>query len=102
MVVAHSAPIYVVVEGEPTWKASAVPDLVAYQRNQLEELMTKPIEPLDDLEPWETRDLLLTGWEKQRPMVQPFVDEANALYEKLLQEFSRFHPTARRPATDTR
>jgi hypothetical protein len=25
MIVAHSAPVYVVVDGEPTWKASAVP-----------------------------------------------------------------------------
>lgn len=103
MVVAHSAPIYVVVEGEPTWKASALPELVAYQRGQLQELMTKALDPLEDLEPWETRDLLLTGWEKQRPMVQPYVDQANALYDKLLQAFSRYHPIPMpRPATDTR
>jgi hypothetical protein len=84
MVVAHSAPIYVVVDGEPTWKAEAMPDLVAYQRAQLQELMTAPLEPLEDLEPWETRELLLTQWDRQRPLLQPVVDQANALYDKLL------------------
>jgi hypothetical protein len=88
MIVAHSAPIYVVVDGEPSWKASAVPDLVAYQRAQLQDLLTAPLEPLDDLEPWETRDLLLSGWEKQRPLLQSTVDDANALYDKLLARLS--------------
>ena len=100
MVVAHSAPVYVIVDGEPSWKAEAMPDLVAYQRRQLEELMTKPIDPLEDLEPWETRDLLLSGWDKQRSKVQPYVDEANALYDKLLERVSKFHPPVGRSLTD--
>lgn len=92
MIVAHSAPIYVVVDGEPSWKASAVPGLVAYQRAQLHELMTALLEPMDDLEPWETRDLLLNGWDKQRAMLQPTVDEANALYDKLMDRLGKFSP----------
>jgi hypothetical protein len=92
MIVAHSAPIYVVVEGEPSWKAESVPGLVAYQRTQLQELMTAPLDPLEDLEPWETRDLLLSGWDRQRPMLQPIVDQANALYDRLLDRLSKFSP----------
>ncbi len=89
-IIAHSAPIYVVVDGEPTWKAEAVPELVAYQRAQLEEMMTKPIEPADDLEVWETRDLLVSGWDKQRPLLLPIVQEANTLYDELLEKLSRY------------
>jgi hypothetical protein len=84
MIVAHSAPIYVVVDGEPSWKADAVSELVAYQRAQLQELLTAPLEPADDLEPWETRDLLLSEWDGQRDRLRPTVDQANALYDKLL------------------
>jgi hypothetical protein len=90
MVIAHSAPVYVVVEGEPTWKAAAMSELVAYQRAQLQDLMTAPLDPLEDLEPWETRDLLLAQWSRQRPLLQPVVDEANALYDKLLDQVRKF------------
>ncbi len=89
MIIAHSAPIYVVVDGEPSWKASAVPELVAYQRAQLEDLLAAPLEPLDDLEPWETRDLLLDVWQTQRPRLQPTINEANARYQQLLDRLSR-------------
>jgi len=90
MVVAHSAPIYVVVDGEPSWKADSVSELVAYQRTQLQDLLTAPIEPSDDLEPWETRDLLLSEWDGQRDRLRPTVDQANALYDKLLDRLNGF------------
>jgi hypothetical protein len=90
MVVAHSAPVYVMVNDEPSWNAKAVPELVAYQRAQLQDMMTATLEPLDDLEPWETRDLLLDVWEQQRPAMQPKVDEANALYDKLIDRLNSF------------
>jgi hypothetical protein len=95
VVIAHSAPIYVVVDGEPTWKANAVEELVAYQRSQLHDLLTAPLEPLDDLEPWETRELLLSGWERQRPLLQPTVDQANALYDKLLERLKMLSAKSR-------
>lgn len=90
MVVAHSAPIYVIVDDEPTWNRGALPQLVQYQRDQLKDLMTAPLEPLDDLEPWETRDLLLDVWDRQRPAMQPKIDEANAMYDKLIDSHRRF------------
>jgi hypothetical protein len=90
MIVGHSAPIYVVVDGEPSWKADAVSELVAYQRAQLQELLTAPLEPLDDLEPWETRDLLLSEWDGQRDRLRPTVDQANQQYDRLLDRFETF------------
>ena len=89
MIVAHSAPIYVVVDDQPTWKAAAVPELVAYQRGQLQDLLRVPIEPEGDLEPWETRELLGEHWERQRDLLRPHVDEADARYAELLERVQR-------------
>jgi hypothetical protein len=61
----------------------------------LHDLLTAPLEPLDDLEPWETRELLLSGWERQRPLLQPTVDQANALYDKLLERLKMLSAKSR-------
>ena len=74
-----------------------MPELVAYQRAQLQDLMTAPLEPLDDLEPWETRDLLLNVWDRQRPALRPKVDEANALYDKLVDRLNKVSTKATNP-----
>ena len=86
MTVAPSAPIYVIIDGRPSWKAEAVPELVEYQRAQLQELLSSPIEPDADLEPWETRALLLEQWPVQRELLVPRVEMADARYEELLQQ----------------
>lgn len=87
--VAHSAPIYVVVDDEPTWKREAVPELVALQRQQLNDLLTVPINADGDLEFFETRDTITEQWQKQRPTLAPRIKEADARYEALLEELKR-------------
>ncbi|MCH7823945.1 MAG: CehA/McbA family metallohydrolase [Acidobacteria bacterium] len=89
MTVAHSAPIFVVVDGEPTWKPEAVPELVALHRGKLQELLTAPIEPDNDLESWETSALLLEQWDKQRELLEPRIAEADARYRELLERVQR-------------
>jgi hypothetical protein len=86
MTIAHSAPIYVVVEDEPTWKADAVPTIVAELREQLQRILVEPIEPVvsGGPEPWETRTLLAEEWLLQRPLLRPRVEAADAAYLKLL------------------
>ncbi len=85
MTVAHSAPIFVLVDGEPFWKAEVVPALVELHRAKLQELLAAPIEPDGDLESWETRELLLEAWEKQLAQLEPRVNEADARYRALLE-----------------
>jgi hypothetical protein len=85
--IAHSAPIYIVVDDEPTWKPEAVDTLVAYQRTQLNQLPTMPIEPDGDLEAFETKETLLKEWRAQLPMLQPRIDDANRRYQALLDKF---------------
>ena len=55
MTIAHSAPIYVVVDDEPTWNRDALPTIVAEMRRQLQRMLTEPHRTADGPEPWETR-----------------------------------------------
>jgi hypothetical protein len=82
--IAHSAPIYVVVDDRPTWKTEAVADLVAYHRAQLQQLLTVPVDPNQDLETWETRETLVEEWRRQLPQLRPRIDEADRRYQQLL------------------
>ncbi len=84
MTVAHSAPVFVIVDDEPWWKLEAVPELVARHRAKLQELLDEPIRPAGDLEYWETTRLLEEEWEQQRLRLEPRVQEADALYQSLL------------------
>jgi hypothetical protein len=77
VVVAHSTPVYLVVDGEPTWKASTVPELAQRYRNSLREMMDTPIDPDEDLETFETRELLLEQWARQRELLRDRVREAD-------------------------
>ena len=82
--VAHSAPVYVVVDDQPTWKAEEVPDLVEGQLMYLQELLSEPIDPTEDLESFETYDTLVEEWERQLPLISRRVDEAKVKYQELL------------------
>ena len=84
MTVAHSAPIYVIVEGRPFYRDERVPELVELQRTRLQELLTEAVDPNRDLEPWETRSLLSEMWPGQRRLLAPRIEEADARYRALL------------------
>ncbi len=94
MTVAHSAPIYVVVGDEPTWKRAAVPELIAHHRAQLQALLSAPIDPQQDLETWETATTLVERWRQQRTRLEPRVAEADRRYADLLERFQRSGPAA--------
>ena len=50
LVIAHTAPIYVVVDDEPTWKPEAVPAIVADARMQLKKMLVEQSDSTNDLE----------------------------------------------------
>jgi len=93
--IAHTAPIYVVVDDQPTWKREAVESLVAFQRGQLNEMLTVPIQPEGDLESWETTETLVDQWKKQLPQLTPRIKEADARYQQLLDRFRKSSSPAR-------
>jgi len=86
--IAHSAPIYVVVDDEPFWKTAALADLVRTERQILQDLLTAPVDPMGDLEAWETVNVLAPQWERQKFLLRPRVDQANAKYDEILRRAS--------------
>ena len=91
MTIAHSAPIYIVVDGEPAWNRDKVPETIAELRDQLRELMSEPYEtPITGNEPWETRAILPAQWLLQQPLLRPRVAMADAAYQKILDEWKKY------------
>jgi hypothetical protein len=89
--IAHTAPIYVVVDDEPTWKREAVPAIVAELRGRVQRILTDPIDtPVSGNEVWETRLTLQDQWLLQQPLLKPTVDAADAAYQKLLDLHAKF------------
>jgi hypothetical protein len=82
--IAHSAPIYIVVDDQPFWKTAAIAELVKEQRQLLQDLLTAPVDPMGDLEAWETVDVLARQWERQRFLLRSRVEQADAKYEAIL------------------
>lgn len=81
---AHSAPVYVVVDGKPFWKTSALPALIAHQQDVLNEILTGPLLSDEDLENYETNDILVAEWPKQREVLRPRIMEASRRYADIL------------------
>lgn len=81
---AHSAPIYIIVDNQPFWKTEDVPSLVAEQREILGDLLRAPVDPVGDLEAWETLPELAMQWNRQRNLLRPRVDAADAKYREIL------------------
>lgn len=82
--IAHSAPVYVEVDGPGSWSAERAPALVETMRARLSRLVDRPIVPVNELEFWEVDDDIETLWELQRPLIRQRVVEANRLYDDLL------------------
>jgi hypothetical protein len=91
--VAHSAPIYVVVDNEPTWNRAALPTIVGDLRYQLGRLLHEQIPPIVNAgpEPWETRTLTGEQWLLERPLLMPQLRRAELAYQRLISLFERFH-----------
>ena len=70
-------------------KREAVPELIAYHRAQLRELLSAPIDPQQDLETWETSTTLVERWREQQSQLATRVDEADLRYQSLLERFER-------------
>jgi len=90
LTIGHTAPIYVVVDDEPTWSREKLPGIVKELRAQLQKMLTEPYEtPITGNEAWENREVLTEQWRKQRPLLKPRIDMADAEYAKLLDKFNK-------------
>jgi len=93
MTVAHSAPIYIVVDDEPTWSRTQLPTIVGDLRYQLSRMLGEEIPPIVNAGPevWETRTLLAEQWLLQRPLLKPRIEMADAAYRQLVAQFEKFN-----------
>jgi len=81
---AHSAPIYVVVDDQPFWKVEALPQLVQHEHEALQDILNGPLLPDEDLEEFQTHDLLVAEWPKQRELLRGRIAQADSMYQDLL------------------
>jgi hypothetical protein len=82
--VAHSAPIFVTVDDTGFVRSDALPQLVARQRQLLAEMISSPVDPMGDLEPWETKAVLSVEYQRQLETLKPRIMEADRRYRALL------------------
>jgi len=99
--IAHTAPIYVVVDGRPFWKTEAVADLVRTERQMLQDLINGPVDPMGDLEAWETVNVLAPQWERQRYLLRPRVEQADAKYQDILKRATAARSSSGRARVET-
>ena len=50
----------------------------------LQDLINAPVDPMGDLEAWETVNVLAPQWERQRYLLRPRVEQADAKYQDIL------------------
>ena len=93
LTIAHSAPIYIVVDGEPTWSRTQLPQIVGDLRYQLGRMLDEEIPTIVNAGPevWDTRTLTSEQWLLQRPLLKPRIDLADAAYRQLVVEFEKFN-----------
>ena len=62
---------------------------MARQRKLLAEMATSRVDPMGDLEPWETKELLIEQYDRQRAMLASRIEEADRRYAAMLAPESR-------------
>lgn len=82
-VVALSAPIYVLVDGQSFWKPAAIPGIVTKLKRAMGTLL-QPRRP-EATEIWETQDEDIQYWASQQGPLKARIEEASARYDDLVQ-----------------
>ncbi len=80
---AISAPIYVSVDGQRTWRPDRVPAIVAEQKELLELVANLPVERIRPPEPWQTEPGWSSDWPRQRDLLRHRIERALAAYTEL-------------------
>lgn len=84
---AHSAPVYLLVDGERrSWRREAVPEIAARYLQLLETLRSSTPSLDEDWERFATESVLLPSWQADREALARRIDEAAARYRELIRE----------------
>ena len=82
---AISAPIYVSVDGQRTWKRNEVRALADVRKAQLDALAGTTVENARGPEIWQGGALLNADWLRQLTLLSVRIDEAKAMYDELIE-----------------
>ena len=80
---AHSAPVYLIVDGAPFWNRTEVPRIVAWQLEELQRLRDGTPRTEWIPETWESAEAAAREWSRQRPLLESRIAEARARYLEL-------------------
>ena len=80
---AHTAPVYLPVDGG-TWRAASAEAIVGRLRLRMAELLRSEPNPREDLEPWDSTTSYVERWHALLPELTERVAGANRLYDELL------------------
>jgi len=85
-VIALTAPIYVIVDGQSFWKRAEVPSIVAKLKSQMQAIVAP--NQLETTEAWEAQTPFSRYWEGQSGALKERIDRANAIYDELAKRAS--------------
>lgn len=80
---AHTAPVYIQIDGQSFWCVEKVSEIAAAMRGRLNELATLIPELSEELEPWEVSETLAAMWRDQRAHIQRRIQRALDVYQSL-------------------
>lgn len=84
-VVALTAPIYVVVDGEPTWKRDQVKDIATKMKAEIDNFANLSLEEAGHMDEWfETGEAWTSNWPDQIRQIQLRVQQAKAEIDNLV------------------
>ena len=84
-VAAASAPIYVSVDGQRTWRQDQVEALAEKMKSEMDRLANLSLESAGNMDEWfETRPSWTANWSQQRELLQHRILEAKAMYDELV------------------
>ena len=84
-VAAISAPIYVSVDGQKSWKKDQVVDLANKMKFELDQLSNLTLESAGHLDEWfETRTAWTSKWSSQHKNLQKRIKQAKIKYDELI------------------
>jgi len=69
---------------------------VRTERQILQDLVNGPVDPMGDLEAWETVTVLAPQWERQRYLLRGRVQHADEKYQDILKRATGARPSAAR------
>ncbi len=81
---AWSAPVYVIVNGQKTWKKEAVPAIASSLKQHMQDALNQSMLENETVEPFDTKERMNRYWIDQLPSLTKRVKQASDRYDELI------------------